>query len=115
MQLIHGKRQFGERTASIADELLSTFYRDHKLYYPNCQDFTLHLHAHFPELYRQHGSLSNVNTFAHEDLIGYFSRNKHGTRGWGDLLTYYFNVSTFLYLSCYRVNMYSKAGTQRSR
>ncbi|CAF3834664.1 unnamed protein product [Rotaria magnacalcarata] len=92
IRLLHGRRVFGEETASKADILLTTFYRDHELFYRALQDFALHLHMHFGELYQKHGSLCNVNTFSQEDIMGAVSKYKHGSRFWGDQIVFYLNI-----------------------
>jgi hypothetical protein len=94
-QLLHGGKVFGDTTADIAHELLTTFYRDHEIFYYCKQHFALHLHVHFAELYRNHGSLCNINTFSQEDMMGFVSKLKHGTRCWSDQLAFYLNVSVF--------------------
>lgn len=92
-QLFHGRRIFREKTADLAHELLTTFYRDHKIFYTGQQNYVLHLHQHYYELYQNHGSLSNINTFSQEDIIGTVSEYKHGSRYWSDQLAFYLNVS----------------------
>jgi hypothetical protein len=95
-QLLHGRRIFGNRTADEAHELLKIFYLDHELFYRSLQNYVLHVHIHFSELYRNHGSLSNINTFSQEDLMGSVSKCKHGSRYWADQLAFYLNVSFYL-------------------
>ena len=98
--MLHGQRLFGSQTHRLADELLRLYYRDHETHYQGLQNLVLHLHAHFADQYDNYGSLNYTGTFAQEDLIGYFAKNKHGTRYWGQLLTHYYNVSAFLTLFC---------------
>jgi hypothetical protein len=74
-------------------KLLIVFYRDHERFYYGLQNFVLHIHSHFAELYRNHGSLSNINTFSQEDFMGFVSKSKHGTNYWADQLVFYVNVS----------------------
>jgi len=85
----------GNQTADQAHILLSTFYRDHEIYYVHKQNFVLHLHAHYAELYKDHGSLCNINTFSQEDIMGAVSKFKHGSRFWGDQISFYLNVSFY--------------------
>ena len=92
-QLLHGRPVFGHQTADLAHELLIMFYRDHEKFYHRKQNFVLHIHSHFAELYRNHGSLCNINTFSQEDIVGAVSRHKHGSTYWGDQLVFYLNVS----------------------
>jgi hypothetical protein len=94
--MLHGDRRFGNETGPLANQLFSFFYRDHELYYTGLQNLVLHLHTHLVAQYNNYGSLSNTNTFAQEDLIGHLSKSKHGTRYWGDLLAFYYNVSYLL-------------------
>ena len=73
--MLHGRRTFGDATADQAHVLLTTFYRDHELFYSHKQNYVLHLHLHYAELYRNHGSLSNINTFSQEDIKAYAEAN----------------------------------------
>ncbi|CAF4914459.1 unnamed protein product [Rotaria socialis] len=41
-----------------------------------------HLHVHYANQYRLHGSLSNFGTFGQESLLGHFAKNQHGTSLW---------------------------------
>jgi hypothetical protein len=72
---------------------LTAFYRDHQKFYIKEQNFVLHIHSHFPELYKNHGSLCNINTFSQEDLMGAVSKFKNGTTNWGEQIAFYLNVS----------------------
>ncbi len=91
--MLHGRRVFNHRTADTAHELLIIFYRDHERFYADQQNFVLHVHSHFAELYRNHGSLCNINTFSQKDFMGVVSKCKHGTNYWGDQIAFYLNVS----------------------
>jgi hypothetical protein len=79
IRLIHGDKILGDNTSLLANKLLTTYYRDHANYFHNHLNFVLHLHEHYARLYDQHGPLSNINTFAYEDFIGYISKNRNGT------------------------------------
>lgn len=92
--MLHGRPEFNHRTADIADKLLVAFYRDHEKFYNGLQNFVLHIHSHFAELYRNHGSLCNINTFSQEDFMGVVSKCKNGTNYWADQLVFYLNVSS---------------------
>ncbi|CAM4791381.1 unnamed protein product [Rotaria magnacalcarata] len=92
IRLLHGRRVFDDTTADRAHELLTTFYRDHETFYIGKQNFVLHLHEHFAQLYKDHGSLCNINTFSQEDLIGAVSKYKHGSRCFGDQIIFYLNI-----------------------
>ncbi|CAF3625540.1 unnamed protein product [Rotaria socialis] len=94
IRLLHGRRIFSVATAQNAHQLLKFFYRDHELFNESQQNFVLHLHIHYGELYRSHGSLCNINTFSQEDLMGAVSKYKHGSRHWVDQLAFYLNVSS---------------------
>lgn len=92
IRLLHGCSIFGNETGKISEELLSRFYQDHEQYYQHLQNFVLHLHIHYSTMYKNHGSLANIGCFGQEDLIGKIGSNHHGTRYYGDLITYYYNI-----------------------
>ena len=77
----------------MAHKLFIVFYRDHEVFYEGLQNYVLHVHLHFAELYKTHGSLCNINTFAQEDFMGFVSKCKNGTNHWADQLVFYLNVS----------------------
>lgn len=88
----------------MAKELFVRYYQDHEIFFDKLQDFVLHLHLHFDQLFNHHGSLCYLGTFGQEDFIGDVSKNFHGTRFHGELITYYYEVSRsmpniFLFLS----------------
>lgn len=72
--------------------LFSKLYEHHKIFHTGLQNYVLHLHSHFSTMYDNHGSLTHIGCFGQEDLIGYLSSNHHGTRFYGDLITYYYNI-----------------------
>ncbi|CAF1493884.1 unnamed protein product [Adineta ricciae] len=92
IRLLHGRPEFGNRTADIANKLLTIYYRDHETFYVGLQNFVLHIHSHFADLYKKHGSLCNINTFSQEDLMGVVSKLKHGANHWADQLVFYLNI-----------------------
>ena len=92
IRLLHGRSPFENDTSKIARQLLTKFYEDHQLFYNQLQNFVLHLHVHYPELYLNHGALSNIGTFGQEDLIGAISSSHHGTRYFGELISHYYNI-----------------------
>ena len=96
IRLLHYGHIFGERTSEIANRLFTEFYKDHELFYDGLQPFKLHLHSHYARMYDTHGALSNVNCFGPEDLIGSVSVNNHGTRYYGESITYYYNIDFHL-------------------
>ncbi|CAF3066765.1 unnamed protein product [Rotaria sp. Silwood2] len=96
IRLLHSGHVFGEKTREIADPLFSIFYKDHELFYLGLQNFKLHLHAHYASIYESHGSLSNLGCFGQEDFIGSVSANYHGTRYYGNSITYYYNIDFFI-------------------
>jgi hypothetical protein len=88
---------------------LDRYYADHEAFYTGLQNLVLHLHRHFKQHYINFGALSYTSTFAQEDLIkcelthppfeimlnpsailSDVSSNKHGTRHFGDLITFYY-------------------------
>ncbi|CAF1206930.1 unnamed protein product [Rotaria magnacalcarata] len=92
MRLLHGPRTLGDATEIIANELMINYYRDHQSFYTSIQNFVLHLHVHYANQYRLHGSLSNLGTFGQESLLGHFAKNRHGTHHFGELITNNYNV-----------------------
>ncbi|CAM2728584.1 unnamed protein product [Rotaria socialis] len=92
MRLFHGPRTIGNDTETVANELMTMYYKHHTLFYENIQNFVLHLHSHFMDQYRLHGSLSNLGTFGQESLIGHFANNRNGTRNLGQLIINNYNV-----------------------
>ncbi|CAF1354997.1 unnamed protein product [Adineta steineri] len=54
IRLLHGRPVFGHQTADVANKLLIAFYRDHENFYKGLQNFVLHIHTHFSELYTNH-------------------------------------------------------------
>jgi hypothetical protein len=94
--MLHGPSSFGRDTADRANALLTTFYNDHSSYYTSKNNFVLHLHSHYIDMYKRHGSLCNINTFHLEDIIGAVSRYKHGSRFWGEQIVFHLNVSFYV-------------------
>ncbi|CAF1677132.1 unnamed protein product [Rotaria magnacalcarata] len=92
IRLLHSGHIFGNKTNEIADRLFSRFYVDHELFYDQLQPFKLHLHAHYSYMYETHGSLCNLGCFGQESFIGAISSEHHGTRYYGDSITYYYNI-----------------------
>ncbi|CAF2855212.1 unnamed protein product [Rotaria sp. Silwood2] len=112
-KLLHGRRVFGDATAGLAHDLLTTFYRDHEMFYKYQQNYVLHLHIHYAEIYQNHGSLCNINTFSQEDIMGAVSKCKHGSRYWGDQLAFYLNIDFALKNSQqYEESAYSIFGSE---
>ncbi|CAF4222450.1 unnamed protein product [Rotaria magnacalcarata] len=91
-ELFHGPRTLGDETEIIANEAMINYYRDHQSFYASIQNFVLHLHVHYANQYRLHGSLSNLGTFGQESLLGHFAKNRHGTHHFGELITNNYNV-----------------------
>lgn len=80
VRLLHGShKKFHESTGDIADELFKMYHEHHNFYFTYLENFVLHLHSHYSMNYKLHGSLSYVNTFAQEDLIGSIASNRNGT------------------------------------
>ena len=73
--MLHGPNLFGDENKLLAHQLLMIYGKQ----------------------YENFDSLNNTNCFGPESLFGKFSKNKHGTRDWGDLLVHYFNVSCPFY------------------
>lgn len=92
MRLFHSGHIFGDETNHIANRLFCRFYEEHELFYDHLQHFKLHLHAHYPYVYETHGSLCNLGCFGQENFIGSISSDHHGTRYYGDSITYYYNI-----------------------
>ena len=97
IRLLHGQPIFGPETSDIADKLFKSFYSDHDDYFDGLQNLVLHLHAHFTTIYKNHGALSNIGCFGQEDLIGKVGSNHHGTRYYGELITFYYNIDYSLH------------------
>ncbi|CAF3411283.1 unnamed protein product [Rotaria socialis] len=74
------------RTNNNCEEIINHFI------ITSIQNFVLHLHVHYANQYRLHGSLSNLRTFGQESLLGYFAKNRHGTHHFGELITNNYNV-----------------------
>lgn len=72
--------------------LFLKLYKYHADFHIGLQNYVLHLHSHYPTMYDNHGNLTHIGCFGQEDLIGYLSSNHHGTRFYGDLITYYYNI-----------------------
>ena len=96
-RLLHGQSIIGLETSTIAQELFECFYRDHNEYYEGLQTLVLHLHIHFVHMFDNHGALTNIGCFGREDLIGHVGSNHHGTRYYGELITYYYNIDFALH------------------
>ena len=97
IRLIHVDQSFTSSTSKTADSLLSTYYKDHHLFFRHHANFVLHLHHHYSRLYDQHGPLSSLNTFAQEDFMGYLSSNRNGTKYFGNLMAHYYNIDVHLH------------------
>ncbi|CAF1524702.1 unnamed protein product, partial [Didymodactylos carnosus] len=93
LRLLDSKRLSRGETSQTAENLFNLYYKDHELYYTGLQNFVLHVQIHFPTLYELVGGLCNIGTFGQEDLIGSISKQKHGSRFYGDLITYYYNIN----------------------
>lgn len=76
----------------MAKELIVNYYEDHSMYFDGLENLVLHLHLHFDQLFIQHGSLCYLGGFGQEDFIGAISKNRHGSRFHGDLITHYYEV-----------------------
>ncbi|CAM4947269.1 unnamed protein product [Rotaria socialis] len=96
-RLLHAEPIFGSKTSNVAHDLFQHFYHDHDEYYCGLQNLVLHLHTHFKTMYNNHGALSNIGCFGQEDLIGSIGSNHHGTRYYGKLITYYYNIDFSLH------------------
>ncbi|CAM4988866.1 unnamed protein product, partial [Rotaria socialis] len=96
-RLLHAESIFGSKTSNVAHDLFQHFYHDHDEYYCGLQNLVLHLHTHFKTMYNNHGALSNIGCFGQEDLIGSIGSNHHGTRYYGELITYYYNIDFSLH------------------
>lgn len=92
LRILHVQPIYDPNASQLADELFTEYYRDHDLYYKELQNFVLHLHRHLPDVYRMHGALSNIGCFGQEDFIGSVGSNHHGTRFFGELITFYYNI-----------------------
>ncbi|CAF0969981.1 unnamed protein product [Rotaria sordida] len=92
IRLLHGQPILGPETCDIADELFQKFYYYHDDYFNGLQNLVLHLHVHLTTIYKNHGALSNIGCFGQEDLIGEIGSNHHGTRYYGELITFYYNI-----------------------
>ncbi|CAF3601711.1 unnamed protein product [Rotaria socialis] len=92
IRIIHGKKCFGDKSSSMSKELFLTYYQDHSIYFEKLHNLVLHLHVHFDQLFDKHVSLCYLGTFGQEDLIGSISKNYHGTRFHGQLITYYYEI-----------------------
>ncbi|CAF4598965.1 unnamed protein product, partial [Rotaria magnacalcarata] len=96
-RLLHAESIFGSKTSNVAHDLFQHFYHDHDEYYCGLQNLVLHLHTHFKTMYNNHDALSNIGCFGQEDLIGSIGSNHHGTRYYGELITYYYNIDFSLH------------------
>ncbi len=87
----------------MAKELFVKYYQDQEIFFNKFQDFVLHLHLHFDQLFNYHGSLCYLDTSGQEDFIGAVSKNFHGTRFHAKLITYHYEVgksmSSFFHLN----------------
>lgn len=92
LRILHVQPMYGLDASELANRLFIEYYRDIDIYYDGLQNFVLHLHRHLPDVYRMHGSLSNIGCFGQDDFIGNIGSNHHGTRFYGELLTFYYNV-----------------------
>lgn len=92
IRLLHIGSPMKNETSRIAYHLLRTFHKDHSQFYTRLENFVLHLHLHYPQMYLNHGALSNIGCFGQEDLIGSIGENHHGTRYFGELVTHYYNI-----------------------
>ena len=90
----------------MAKELFLKYYQDHSIYFENLYNLVLHLHVHFDQLFDQHGSLCYLGTFGQEDLIGAISKNYHGTRFHGQLITYYYEVSIVVFYTVFTLYVF---------
>ncbi|CAF3395077.1 unnamed protein product [Rotaria socialis] len=80
VRLLHSShKKVRESTDDIANELLKMYHEHHNFYYTYMENFVLHLHAHYFMNYKLHGSLTYVNTFAQEDLMGSIASDRNGT------------------------------------
>lgn len=96
VRLIYNDKIFGEKTSSVAHELIVTYYRDHRNYFDHHLNFVLHLHEHFARQYEYHGPLSSVNTLPFEDFIGYIAKNRNRTSFFYESLAYYYNIDVHI-------------------
>lgn len=90
--MLHGRNEFASETSQMAKELFVKYYQDHSKYFDGLENLVLHLHLHFDELFVQHGSLCYLGGFGQEDFVGAISKNHHGSRFHGDLITHYYEV-----------------------
>jgi hypothetical protein len=97
IRLLHGQPLLGSETSDIANKLFQHFYQDHDDYFDGLQNLVLHLHAHLSTVYKNHGGLSNIGCFGQEDLLGDVASNHHGTRYYGELITFYYNIDFCLH------------------
>ena len=95
--LLHSGNLFGDATSTIARRLFAQFHQDHEWYYNRLQNFKLHMHCHYASMFDSHGSLCNLGCFGQESFIGSISANYHGTRNYGDSITYYYNLDFFIH------------------
>jgi hypothetical protein len=98
IRLLHDEKGvFGSETSNVALNLFTTFYRDHSKFYDGLQNYVLHLHMHLCTIYNDYGALSFIGCFGQEDLIGKISLNHHGTRFFGESITYFYNIDHAMY------------------
>ena len=95
-RLFHCESLHGDDICAVAEKLFRLYYQDHDDYYTGLQNFVLHLHSHYPIIYRNYGALCHIGCFGQEDLIGYVSSNHNGTRYYGELICHHYNVDFFL-------------------
>ncbi|CAF4999067.1 unnamed protein product [Rotaria sp. Silwood1] len=88
---------FGDKTQAIADKLFEQYYKHHRIFYSNIQNYVLHLHRHFGTQYRNYGSLANIGCFHQEDQIGHISKNIHGSNYYSDLIVHYYSIDFYLH------------------
>jgi hypothetical protein len=96
MRLFHCESFHSNDACNVADDLFRLYYKDHDDYYTGLQNFVLHSHDHYPIIYRNYGALCHIGCFGQEDLIGYVSSNRAGTRYHGELICHHYDVDFFL-------------------
>ena len=96
MRLLHCESVYDDDICKIVNELFLRYYKDHDDYYIRLQNFVLHLHAHYPMIYRNFGALCNSGCLDQEDLIRAISSHHNGTRCYGESICLYYNINFFL-------------------
>ncbi|CAF1324659.1 unnamed protein product [Rotaria sordida] len=84
LRLLHGRPIFGDETATIADSLITRYYKDFDKYHHGLENLVLHLHIHYVDQYKLFGAFSHLGSFGQGSLIGYVSSNQQGSRFVGD-------------------------------